>query len=80
MKGFLKAPQGNMGPMWQHASYLGHDLPSNCYILGIPGGVDTTRRIWRRPESERWDAEALANIQATPWCLREQAQPTVTFR
>ena len=69
-----------MGPMWQHASYLGHDLASNCYILGIPGGVDTARCIWRRPESERWDAEALANIQATPWSLWEQAQPTVTVR
>ena len=80
-KGPLKAPQGNMGPMWQHASYLGHDLASNCYVLAVPGGVDTSARsIWRRPESERWNAEALANVQATPWSLRDQSQPAVTFR
>ena len=33
-----------------------------------------------RPEGERWDAEALAGVQSTPWSLRERTQPTVTFR
>ena len=29
-KGPLQAPEGNTGPVWQQASYLGHDRASNC--------------------------------------------------
>ena len=69
-----------MGPMWQQATYLGHDRASNCYVLGVPGGVETARGIWSRPEGERWDSEAAAGIQSVPRSLRERTQPTVTFR
>ena len=76
----LKVPENNMAPMWQHAAYVGDDLTSNSYILSVPRGVEDSRCIWRRPESERWNTVALANFLATPWSLRTRRETTLMFR
>ena len=33
------------------------------------------RSILRRPEVERWNAESLKNVKATPWSLRATSSP-----
>ena len=70
-KGPLSDPDGNMGTRWKAAAYLGHCITSNTYVLGCADGITEARSIHRRTEDERWNADALANITATPWSLRD---------
>ena len=78
-KGPLSRPDGNMGTRWLPATYLGHNLATNCYILAGPHGIEESRAIQRRPESERWSADALADVVATPWSLRDRPGLRVRF-
>ena len=78
-KGPLSDPDGNMGTRWKEAAYLGHCVISNTYVLGCANGIEEARSIHRRTKDERRNADALANITATPWSLRERATTTVRF-
>ena len=80
VKGPLSAPDGNMGTRWREGAYLGHCPTSNVYTIGTSTGIVEARSLQRRPESDRWNAEQLASIKATPWSLREIAETTVTFQ
>ena len=71
----LSIPEANMGAKWKEVGYLGHSITSNSYMLGCPGGIEEARVIHRRPKDERWNAEALADITAKSWSLRESARP-----
>ena len=69
-----------MGTKWGEGTYLGHSFSSNTYVLGAPKGLEEARAIQRRPESERWSADALADIAATPWSTRERPETRVIFQ
>ena len=43
-------------------------------------GSKSVRSINRYPEQNRWSADALAKIKATPWSEREIADPEVRFQ
>ena len=79
-KGPLHQPDGNMGTQWLEAIFLGFHRSSNTYILGTENGKIEARTITRRPEDQRWSADGLAKLKATPWSTRERAEPHVRFR
>ncbi len=63
------------------------DLDAHGYTEGcqqcdyiIRHGVTTARSLKRRPELERWSAERLARVQATPWSLRAKPEAQVKFQ
>ncbi len=70
-KGPEHDPDGNMGRRWFEAIFLGYHKSSNTYIAGNADGIKMVRSIARRPEPERWSADSLAQIQATPWSMHE---------
>ena len=72
-------PEGNMGVQGREAIFLGYSRSSNTYIVGNSDGVIRTRSVTRRPLSERWRADALAALQATPWSIREKVQTKAQF-
>ncbi len=78
-KGPQHHPEGNMGPQQREAVFLGHNRSSNTYRLASADGIGAARSITRRPLSERWQPEALAQIQATPWSIREKPETRVRF-
>ena len=53
---------------------------SSSYILAKPEGLEEARATSRGPESERWSADALADIAATPWSTRERPETRVIFQ
>ncbi len=78
-KGPMHQPEGNMGPQQREAVFLGHNRSSNTYRLATADGLVAARSITRRPLSERWQPEALAQIQATPWSVREKPVTRARF-
>ena len=80
VKGPRSAPDGNMGTRWLEGTFVGFSRASNAYIVITPENqVVTARSIYRRPMSNRWRAERLAQITATPWSTRDQAQAQARF-
>ena len=64
-------PQGNMGPRQHPGIFLGYHKGSNSYrVATTDGNVIKTRSILRRPIADRWRAEDIKAITATPWSLR----------
>ena len=80
VKGPSSQPDGNMGTRWADAVFLGYHRSSNSYIVGHDNGVTMSRSIVRRPVENRWCAETLSGIKATPWSLYERPEPEVRFR
>ncbi len=82
MKGPNSQPDGNMGTRWKEGIFLGHSKSANVYVLADIGGagIVRARSLHRRPEQERWSAEDLANVRATPWSEREIHEATATFK
>ena len=66
-KGPLSRPDGNMETGWLPATYLGHNVATNNYILAGPHGIEESRAVQRRPESEKLSVDALSDVAATPW-------------
>ena len=62
------------------AVFFGYHRSSNSYIVGRDKGVTMSRSIVRRPVENRWCAETLSGIKATPWSLYERPEPEVRFR
>ena len=73
-------PDGNMGSQWAEGVFLGYSRSSNTYIVHNADGITTARTMRRRPESERWSADRLASLQATPWSIYERPATRVRFR
>ena len=80
MKGPLHDPDGNMGAQWAEAIFLGYSRFSNTFIVYTSAGINTARTLRRRPESERWSSERLAQVTATPWSIYERPAVQVRFR
>ncbi len=69
-------PQGNMGPRQHPGIFLGYHKTSNSYRVATnDGNVIKTRSILRRPYADRWRAEDIKAITATPWSLRAPKEP-----
>ncbi len=79
-KGPHSAPDGNMGTRWREGCFLGYSRSTNTYTIGLPdGGLATSRSLMRRPMDNRWSAEAMSKITATPWSERDRSAPGVRF-
>ena len=77
-----KGPQhdanGNMAPRMFPGIFLGYHHTSNCYrVATADGNVIKIRSVLRRPFADRWCAESIKSIKATPWSLRAIAAPDV---
>ena len=79
-KGPMRNPDGNMGSQWAEGAFLGYDRSSNTYRIHTATGVVSARTMRRRPENERWSADRLASLSATPWSLYERPAARVRFR
>ena len=79
-KGPKHNPDGNMGTRWLEANFMGYHRSSNTYIVATPTGIVTSRSLARRPPDNRWSAENLAKIKATPWSERERPEVEVRFQ
>ena len=51
---------------WDEGVWLGHARGSSEVLIGTIEGVVRARTIKRRPEDERWNAEAILNMAGTP--------------
>ena len=65
-KGPQSQPDGNMGALGRDGVFLGYDLFANTFIVHNDQGFVASRSVTRRPEQERWQAESLAKVHATP--------------
>ena len=61
-KGPRHQPDGNTGALGGQGIFLGYNRSSNTFAVGTPQGVVHSRSITRRPDSERWQPEALAQL------------------
>ena len=73
-----KGPQhdvgGNMTARMFPGVFLGYHPTSNCYrVATAEGNVIKARSLLRRPLADRWNAETIKAIVATPWSLRSAA-------
>ena len=83
---FYKAPpmgpqhdaKGNMAPRMYPGVFRGYHRNSNAYMVATAeGNVIKVRSVLRRPMADRWCAESIKSITATPWSLRAVAAPEV---
>ena len=51
---------------WEEGVWLGHNRGSSEVLIGTPEGVVRARAVKRRPEDERWRADAILNVAGTP--------------
>ena len=51
---------------WFEGVWLGHARGSSEALVGTKDGVVRAWTIRRMPEGERWDAEAITEMQGTP--------------
>ena len=71
----------NMSARWADAVLLGYSPSSNTYILSdSEDRIVTARSLSRLPMQNRWSADALAAIKATPWSERARHDPEVRFQ
>ncbi len=75
-KGPQHAPYGNMGAVGGEGVFLGYSRQSNTFIVATESGITTARSVTRRPERDRWSADALARIQQTPMALHARQERT----
>ncbi len=80
VKGPGSQPDGNMGTRWKEGVFIGYSRSSNTYILSTEDRLATSRSLSRLPEQNRWSANALAAIKATPWSEREKPSAEVRFQ
>ena len=64
-----------MGPLGAEGVFLGLHRSSNSYVVATSDGKCVrTRAVTRRPERERWDAQALADICQLPRESRDRGE------
>ena len=61
----LKA--NKMDARWEPGTWLGFEPRTDEVRIGTASGIVKARSVRRRPESERWNAEAIRKIVGTPW-------------
>ena len=76
-----KRPQhdhrGNMAPRFAQGVFLGYSRDANVYMVGTTDGIVTSRALQRRPMENRWEANILTSLQATPWEYTLRADASV---
>ena len=75
-KGPQHDAEGNMSARWKLGVFLGYNRESNAYLLANDDGVVTSRAVMRRPIENRWRADLVESITATPWSWRAAAAPS----
>ena len=55
-----------MESSWSEGVWLDHARGSSETLIGTESGVIRAWTIRRMPEGERWDADAISNMQGTP--------------
>jgi len=70
LKGPRHDERGNMAPRWAQGVFMGYARDSNSYVISTDEGIRTSRALMRRPVENRWNIEAVAAVQCTPWSLR----------
>ncbi len=69
---------GNMAARMFPGIFLGYRHTFNCYMVATAdGNVINIRSVLRRPFADRWCAESIKSIKATPWSLRAITAPDV---
>ncbi len=72
------AVKGNMAARMCPGVLLGYRHRSNIYrVATADGDVIKIRSVLRRPFADRWCAESIKSIKATPWSLRAITAPDV---
>ena len=62
---------GNMAPRLLEGTFLGYKRSANTYLVANHNAdIVEPRAVQRRPIQERWSAEILTEISATPWSNR----------
>ena len=61
-------------------TYIGIDRRTGQYMIHRGDGVEYARTLFRLPEANKWDKEALAKIKATPWTMHVPSDPEVVFK
>ena len=56
----------NMGARWLDVTFLEFGRPPNSYVIGTDNGVVAARTIYRGLSENRWSAERIARLAATP--------------
>ena len=72
-------PDGNMGATQAEDTFVGYNRNANTFIIMADDGKVEARSLVRRPEPNRWSADRLAAIKATPWSFREKPETAVRF-
>ena len=73
-KGPQHAPHGNVGALGSDGIFVGYSLESNTFQVWTPNGMVYPRSITRKPPSERWNAEEIGKVNATPGEGRERRE------
>ena len=72
--------QSNMGPRMHVGTFLGfHKTPNAYRVMAADGSVVKSRGLSRRCVADRWNAETLQAVQATPWSLRAPTPDAATI-
>ena len=59
--------KNKMDSRWEEGIWLGIYEVSGEHIIGTPDGCLKTKDIRRKPESDRWKWESIADVKGTPW-------------
>jgi len=78
-KGPRSQPDGNMGAKQAEGMFVGYNRGSNTFTVITDDGKVEARSMTRMPVPDRWSADKLAKIKATPWSLREKPGVNVHF-
>ena len=79
-KGPQHDAEGNMGPRWKSAAFLGYNRDTGSYILGTAEGIVTSRAVMRRPMEDRWNLDEAKSVKATPWDMLQRAAIEVVLK
>ena len=70
--------KGNMAPRMYPGVFLGYHHNSNAYrVATAEGNAIKVRSVLRGTMADRWCAESIKSIAATPWSLRVVSAPQV---
>ena len=68
------------GQRWPAGVFVGVDQRTGQYMIFSDGEVRLARTVVRVPEVEKFDKEALTNVQATPWDLHQPREAEIIFK
>ena len=67
VKGPNHNPQGNVGAQGGEGVFVGYNRTNHTFMVSLEDGkLVAARSVTRRPERERWSAEALSRVRVMP--------------